>query len=121
MIGALLALALAGQPAAPPVSGVPPVRPRTYLAGYFHDSDYPPEALRNREQGSVGVRMTVGPDGRVRACTVVASSRSPSLDSATCRIILERALFRPARDADGRPVADDVVSRVHWILPRRGR
>ena len=117
MIGPLLALALAAQSAAPADSGVPPVRPRTYLAAYFHDDDCPPEASRNGAQGDVGVRMTVSPDGLVRDCTVISSSGSPSLDAATCRIILERTLFRPAYDVDGRPVADVVASRVHWILP----
>jgi hypothetical protein len=56
----------------------------------------------------------------VTACTVTESSGSASLDSTTCRLLQERALFTPARDSRGEPVSDTVVSRVSWRLPESG-
>ena len=46
------------------------------LTSLFSTDDYPPSALRNEEQGTTAVRLTIGPDGRVTGCTVTASSGS---------------------------------------------
>src|SRR4051794_25130234 len=113
-------LALAASVAEPPpltAGPVPPVRPRANLLAAFAEEGYPREALGRREQGVVGYRLVVRADGRVGRCDVIASSGSRSLDAATCRIMRRRAIFTPARDAAGRPVADVVVSRVRWSLP----
>ncbi len=59
-------------------------------------SDYPPEALRNGESGTVKILLTIDPKGRPRDCKVVVSSRSPSLDATTCRIMTARAKFEPS-------------------------
>ena len=114
---AFVVLSAAAAPAALPAGPVPPVRPRANLAALFADGDYPRAAIRRGEQGDVGFRLVVAPDGRVTRCDVTASSGSAALDRATCRIVAGRARFTPARDAAGNPVADVVASRVHWALP----
>src|SRR5688572_12379448 len=113
----LAAAAAAAQ--APPISpaSVPPVRASTNLADYFSQSWYPPEALRDREQGSVRFAVDVGANGRVQACRVIASSGSRALDEATCSIMADRGRFSPARDAAGRAVPDRFVARIQWVLP----
>lgn len=90
------------------------------LNTYFTTDDYPREALRRREQGTVTFSILVGPDGRVADCTVTGSSGSASLDAATCRILRERARYRPARDPQGNAVAgrEDGLA-VTWSLPPR--
>jgi len=113
---ALLVLALAAD--SPPTGPVPPVRPSADLSALFGPRDYPLEAIRRAEHGDVGFRLVVGPNGRVTRCDILASSGSRALDEVTCRILRERARFRPARDSLGRPVADVVVSRVHWEMPQ---
>lgn len=87
------------------------------LATYLSDDDYPEEAIRNNEQGTVGFRLDIGADGTPTHCTVISSSGSSSLDAATCRIMVERPRFQPARDRRGRPVPDQVTSRIRWKLP----
>jgi TonB family protein len=87
------------------------------LASYFSQDDYPPAALRANEQGTVVFRLSVGADGRVFRCEVTRSSGSASLDEATCRILIVRARYTPARDREGRPTADIVPGRVTWTLP----
>jgi TonB family protein len=114
---ALLALAIAAEPPPLPTGPVPPVRPRADLGALFGPADYPREAIRRAEQGDVGFRLVVGPDGRVIRCDIIASSGSRALDEGTCGILRERAIFQPARDDLGRPVADIVVSSVHWAMP----
>jgi protein TonB len=111
------AAALLGTLAA---SGPPPYEPvpeQLGLASLFSDADYPIAALRRDEQGTVEFRLDVGKDGRVRRCTVAASSGSAALDSTTCRLVTERARFQPKRDAHGRPVRARYVSHIKWVLP----
>ena len=92
---------------------------RANLGSYFSADDYPPEALRNREHGTVAFRLTIGADGLVSDCTVTSSSRSAALDEATCRLLRERARYRPARDAAGNPTTGSDEGSVTWTLPRR--
>lgn len=92
-------------------------RARANLVSLFSTDDYPPEAWRNGEQGTVAVKLTVGPDGKVADCIVTHSSGSPSLDVQTCRILWTRAQFSPARDAEGNPVRDTYNQRIRWELP----
>jgi protein TonB len=95
--------------------GVPPVRTRR-IRGHFTDADYPAEAERAGAQGTVAARLTVGAKGRVTACRIRASSGSDALDAATCRIILKRFRFTPARDASGAATTDIVEWEQIWSL-----
>lgn len=104
-------------PPLPPPRRMAAVRARANLASLFSDEDYPEEAVLKREEGTVGFRLQVGPDGTVGVCTITASSGHVSLDSTTCRLLTERARFSPARDRRGRPTGDSVVGRITWRLP----
>ena len=92
--------------------------PRAPLAHYVSTADYPPAALRNREQGRVAFALGIGADGRVNACRITASSGSAALDSATRRIMRSRARYTPATDMRGMPVPDADVGELNWTLPR---
>lgn len=88
----------------------------TNLFGLRAD-DYPEAALRQAVQGRVIVRIAVSADGRATECATVATSGSPAIDERTCQVILARARFRPAIDAEGREVAARMVSSVVWRMP----
>lgn len=90
------------------------------LATLFSTDDYPDEAIRNAESGTVSVMVVVGADGLPGECIVTESSRSASLDAATCNVIKGRARFQPARDRKGRPIQDTVTARIRWVLPEGG-
>ena len=108
----------APQPAPPPPPRVvPPQRARANLNSYFSTDDYPAAALRGNEQGTTGFSLTIGPSGRVEACSVTSSSGSSSLDQATCRILRSRARYTPARDQNGQPTSGRDSGRVTWRLP----
>lgn len=61
--------------------------------------------------------MTIGADGRVRNCEIVASSGSADLDRATCTNVAKRARFNPATDATGAAVGGSYTSAVKWEIP----
>ena len=92
-------------------------RAKGSLVGLFSSDDYPTDALRRGDEGTVGVRLTIGTDGRASRCVVTASSHSPSLDAATCHILTERAGFAPALDRRGKPTIDHYGQRITWRIP----
>lgn len=96
---------------------VEPARARANLASYVSDEDYPTTAVRNEEQGTTRFRLVVGPDGKVKECSVTSSSGSSALDSTTCKLMKQRARFTPARDSNDRPTGDTYASAIRWQLP----
>ena len=87
------------------------------VAGLISSDDYPPSALRNEEQGTVRVRLSIDTSGRVTNCSVTQSSGSSQLDSTTCRLLQRRARFTPARDNRGQPIADTITSPpIRWQI-----
>ena len=117
-----LALSLALLPQ--PVAACPDPRPAVVRAeaardpqAYFSQYDYPVPALAAGAEGEVAVKLSVGDNGRVTACTVTASSGSLHLDSTTCRILRSRARFTPARDANAKPTIDSTAATIVWRRP----
>jgi protein TonB len=98
---------------------VPAVRAQAQanLASYIQDGDYPAQAMRRGEQGQVGFELDVSPRGRVEHCRVIQSSGSPLIDAATCRVMVSRARYVPARNADGSAAPDTVTGNIRWFLP----
>ncbi|WP_235889122.1 TonB family protein [Glacieibacterium frigidum] len=80
--------------------------PSRWLRGEIRDSDYPREAYEAGVSGSVGIRFVVGVNGRVTSCEVIRTSGNAALDATTCRLIIERRRYRPARDRDGRKIPE---------------
>lgn len=82
------------------------------------NDDYPTGAMRRGEQGVTVFHVTVGPDGRVRDCTVARSSGSAELDQATCAKVTARARFAPATDSSGEAVAGTYANSIRWEIPQ---
>jgi protein TonB len=92
------------------------------IEGDITGRDYPRAAARAGAQGTVGLRFTVGVNGRVTDCQVTRSSGNADLDETTCRLIKKRFRYAPSRDASGRPYADVVTGEQEWVLyDRPGR
>ena len=85
----------------PPVVEAPPAplapTPLTFGQGEGRQPapDYPRESLRQGQEGTVTVRMTVGGDGRVLAAEASLPSPWPLLDSAALRVVKSRWRFTP--------------------------
>ena len=79
-----------------------------------------PRALWDaRAAGMVTYRATIGVTGRLSDCRVTRSSGNAALDAATCALALRDVRFRPARDENGRKVADTALFEQEWTVERR--
>jgi protein TonB len=68
--------------------------------------DYPAAVRESWPRGGViFLRLRIEPSGRPSRCDVMRSFGSPSIDQWTCSLVMQRAIFRPARDARGVPVS----------------
>lgn len=95
--------------------------PLRHIRGEIRDSDYPDHLREAGVTGVVGLRFTVGANGRVTACAVTRTSGVPELDALTCRLIAKRFRYRPTIDANGRAVADVVTGEQGWGVDEDGR
>lgn len=68
--------------------------------------DYPPGIQRSWPRGGViFLRLRIEPNGRPSQCDVMRGFGDRLADQWTCSLVLQRGLFRPARDARGNPVS----------------
>ena len=101
--------------AAPAITA--PTTSTTPIVSLFSEDDYPVEAMRLGQQGTVSVDVAISSTGRPSVCTVTTSSGSAALDTSTCNIIMRRARYRPALDVEGRPMIGHDVIKIRWALP----
>src|SRR6478609_7670401 len=80
--------------------------------------NYPARAIRDEIEGRVGVRVTVGPNGRVTGCSVSSPSGSGILDDAACQDITRYGRFSPALDDDGNPTSGSWGTTIVYQLGR---
>jgi protein TonB len=90
-----------------------------FISGRITPDDYPRRAFNAGIGGTVHLRFIVGTSGRVTDCAVTRSSGNAELDSTTCRLIMRRLRYRPATDAQGRPIPATVIGQHEWIAERR--
>ena len=110
-------------PAPPPAPPPPPSQARSASrdnpgrwVGRIQ-SDYPSSALRREEEGTVTMRITIGANGRVEACSVTGSSGSSALDDAACRGMQRYARYNPALNAAGNPISDTTTEAIRYQIP----
>ena len=115
MLPFILTLAQITITGPPPSQGSPPQQ-----GGYiFSAYDYPPEAVRNRWEGSVIVDVLVGKDGSPKSCSIVKSSGHQLLDDTTCGLIMSRAKLVPETDEAGRAIESHFQPpSVTWQLTK---
>ncbi len=107
--------ALSSAVAAGPDSNEQVVRQSTN--GEFLANHYPPGALKRGEQGKVGFKLTIEPDGSLGKCDVTESSGFASLDRETCEVLVAYARLKPVRDSEGRAVRAAQPGFIVWRLP----
>ena len=100
-------------------TGVLEIGPRQ-IRGKLSWRDLPVDVLGPGQQARVGVRYTVEVDGRVSSCAADRPSGFPEADTLACRLIEQRFVFRPARDAAGRPVRSVIAETHTWFSRAEG-
>lgn len=114
------------RPPAPPPPPPAPPPPPSQARGATPDGlsrwsariqeQYPPRAVRDEIEGRVGVRVGIGPDGRVSSCSVTSSSGSSILDEAACSGMTRYARFNPALDDAGNPTSGTYSTTIVYNL-----
>lgn len=74
-----------------------PAGAQTSRTLWISPNDYPADVRPGERALTVRVRYELGDDGRVVACRVARSSGQPSIDAESCRLLQQRARFRPER------------------------
>ena len=92
--------------------------PPADMAGWITADDYPPAAIRAREQGTVTILWRIEASGKVEDCRIIASSGSATLDAASCNLIRSRAHYKPAVDANGKAAPAWARVSFAWVLPQ---
>ena len=117
----LLLLALAAPtdvaPLAEVAQVVEPMAPSNNPGTWATNADYPAAAMRDEREGTSGFRLTIGADGLPERCEITSSSGHPDLDTTTCRLVMERARFRPGRDENNKRVGGTYSNRIRWQIP----
>ena len=79
-------------------------------------ANYPLHLLREGEEGTVGVRLTVNKAGRASFCEVISYSGPASFNDTACLLLLRHAVFNPALDADGNPRSSFYKTTVTYTI-----
>lgn len=87
--------------------------PARQTGGRFRNSDFP-DWLHGKVRLKIGVRYSIGASGRVDKCEIIEKSGYAEVDDMTCRVIVERYRFRPARDPDGYAVTEVREEDYRW-------
>jgi TonB family protein len=83
----------------------------------FSSDDFPQEAMTRSQEGSSTFLLLIDEQGKVAGCHVVQTSGIPVFDARGCQVIRERAKFKPALDAKGKPVRSMYETpQVIWRL-----
>ena len=84
------------------------------ISGRITNRDYRAIAGRDIEEGTAVFTLLVDTDGRVARCRAATSSGSARIDATLCDMLTKRLRFRPAREADGTLLFQDVNYVARW-------
>lgn len=98
-------------------SKVPP-EPIGSPGRWVANDDYPRPEMVREIAGNVTFQLKVDAAGAVESCSILHSSNVATLDQLTCKLMMQLAKFKPARDANDRPMASFYINRVRWQIPR---
>ena len=87
-----------------------PARPITKIP----DREYRHISAGRIPRGSAMIAFRVNPDGRMSNCRIVRSSGDSYVDTIVCDAATVYMRFSPARDPDGRAVAQDLTYTPTW-------
>lgn len=113
-------IATAVPPPAPPAP--PPSKARAAIPDNMSrwsrriQQNYPQRALRREIEGTVGVQVSIGANGKVSSCSVTRSSGEGVLDTAACKGMQRYARFKPALNDAGDPTTGSFSTSITYRL-----
>lgn len=106
-------------PAPSPAPLADPIKasPRGNPGAWVTDNDYRTSWIRRGYSGRASFTLEISATGRVSDCTITRSTGHTALDDATCKHLMSRGRFTPAKDSSGNAVAGSYSSAINWELP----
>jgi periplasmic protein TonB len=111
----LASTTLTAEPNSPAMSSPP--QPAESPALWVKLNDMPHDLVLSGGVAVVRFTLAIDRAGRVTNCAVTNSSGIEALDRQTCSLMTQRAKFKPATNAAGRPVSGDWSSSIRWQQP----
>jgi TonB family protein len=90
-------------------------RPKTNPGGWLGFDAYPPDLVLTGKSGKVRIRLDVGTEGRPTKCFVQGATSDPAFEDVSCKALMRRARFEPARDASGQAVPYYWATAVSFV------
>ena len=82
----------------------------------LNHGDYRQLAAGRMPNGRATVAITVDPTGVPTNCRIMRSSGDPAVDAGLCPLITRRLRFRPAMDAQRRPITYSLNYTADWSI-----
>lgn len=98
---------------APVVSPVPTSNPGTWVTS----NDFPSKELFAKTNAIIRFRIMVDAAGKSTSCKIQDETRNSELAAVTCRLMMQRSSFSPARNAAGLPVPGYYTNAISWVTP----
>ena len=84
----------------------------------LRNTDYPSQALRELKSGRIKVTLLVDENGAAKDCMIEETSGVATLDAMGCGRLQQRARFKPALDASGKPARSVYATGIAFIIPK---
>ena len=84
-------------------------------AAWVVTGDFPSKALWAGHNGLVHFRLDVDETGKPVGCRVLFRTNPDEFADRSCKALLQRAKFNPARDAQGKPVKSFYINSIRWM------
>jgi hypothetical protein len=84
---------------------------------WVNTSDYPIKMLQERKGAMVEFRLDVDEKGKAIGCHIQQTTMPKEFDKAVCGSLMSRSRFKPALDADSKPIRSYWKSTVRFAIP----
>jgi hypothetical protein len=92
------------------------VEPAGNPANWLKPKDFPNSPKSEIESGRLAFRLDISDAGQVTGCKVLYRTKSDIYTDQVCTALVQRAKFKPALDAQGKPVKSFYINRVLWLI-----
>jgi hypothetical protein len=92
-------------------------QPKDSPGNWVVADDYPREMVHKGQQGLVWFRLNVDEQGIPTACEIQQKTDPPAFGDIVCRLVMKKARFHPAINAEGKPMKSYWRTSVRFTLP----
>lgn len=93
-------------------------QPLTPPHTWITSADYPEKSGEEGMQAIISFRLMVDATGASTGCSIQTNiAESKDFADQTCRALMKRARFAPAKSTSGEPKASYYTNKVRWLIP----